>query len=152
MTPSLFLDGQQPPEQARRFPFYGSPIISEIPDVICFAAPLCMVDPVTGMPRSPGWPPARLAHLKRQPECQISGRRTDLEVHHIVPFHVDPSRELDPDNLVTLSAHDHFVWGHGCNWRNVNPDVLKDCERAKTVRGIIRLTAASAVADSSVET
>jgi 5-methylcytosine-specific restriction endonuclease McrA len=80
--------------------------------------------------RSPQWPAVRAAHLAKQPSCQVCGAITDLEVHHIVPFHVDPAGELDSTNLITLCeapGHEcHFVIGHLWDWVNANPDVVSD--------------------------
>jgi 5-methylcytosine-specific restriction endonuclease McrA len=38
-------------------------------------------------------------------DCRIVSDR--LEAHHIVPISVDPSRELDPTNVVFLCQHCH---------------------------------------------
>jgi len=52
--------------------------------------------------------------------------------HHVVPVHIDPSRELDPENLVTLcegpSFNCHLFFGHLRNWSSFNPDIRKDAE------------------------
>jgi 5-methylcytosine-specific restriction endonuclease McrA len=72
----------------------------------------------------------RAAHLKRQPACAACGRTEKLEVHHIVPFHKDASRELDPQNLVTMcDTPCHLVHGHYLSWRRANPEVVADCIR-----------------------
>ena len=52
--------------------------------------------------RSSGWRSVRNEHIENNPTCAACGRRDDLDVHHIVPYHVDPDRELDPTNLITL--------------------------------------------------
>ena len=46
--------------------------------------------------RSSGWRSVRNEHIENNPTCAACGRRDGLEVHHIVPYHVDPSKELDP--------------------------------------------------------
>lgn len=77
--------------------------------------------------RSYNWTKVRKEHLKRNPECAACGRKDDLEVHHIVPYHVAPNRELDPDNLITLCGkHCHFVFGHLMDWKSWNKDVCRD--------------------------
>jgi len=77
--------------------------------------------------RSGAWPRVRREHLAREPACYACGRSKQLEVHHVVPYHEDPERELDPSNLVTLCADPcHFVHGHLMNWKHSNPDVLRD--------------------------
>lgn len=79
--------------------------------------------------RSGRWPSVRAARLKRQPKCIACGRDKDLEVHHVMPYHLDPSLELDDGNLVTLCAEPcHLVFGHCFSWRRWNPSVREDCE------------------------
>lgn len=80
--------------------------------------------------RSPQWRRVRAEWLVTHPRCAACGnaRRSQLEVHHRVPFHVDASRELDPTNLITLcvdgpGVHCHLHYGHAGDWRLVNPDV-----------------------------
>jgi hypothetical protein len=78
--------------------------------------------------RSGKWPRVRETHLEREPRCIACGRDRDLEVHHEVPYHTDPSRELDDGNLVTLCADPcHLVFGHCLSWRRWNPSVREDC-------------------------
>ena len=51
-----------------------------------------------------------------------------LQVHHIEPFHTNPDKELDENNLITLCSTCHFVFGHLKKWQSYNPDVLVDVE------------------------
>jgi 5-methylcytosine-specific restriction protein A len=77
--------------------------------------------------RSPSWNKTRKEHLANFPECAACGRKDDLEVHHIVPYHVDSSRELDPNNLITLcDKYCHFIFGHLMDWKSWNVNVLED--------------------------
>ena len=80
--------------------------------------------------RDPGWPSVRRAHLKREPTCQACGISEYLEVHHITPFHVDSTKELSDENLITLcEAPDrncHFNIGHLKNWKSYNATVRAD--------------------------
>ena len=77
--------------------------------------------------RSSKWPALRREHLKKQPCCQACGSDRKPEVHHIVPVHLDPSRELDPSNLITLcDKWCHFVFGHLLDYRSWNKDVVRD--------------------------
>lgn len=53
------------------------------------------------------WAALALGHLARYPNCvdceRMTGRITPATVpHHIVPVRLDPSRRLDPSNLVSL--------------------------------------------------
>ena len=77
--------------------------------------------------RSPKWRSVRNKHVEDNPTCAACGRRDGLEVHHIVPYHVDPSRELDPTNLITLCGKRcHFVFGHLMDWKSWNENVVRD--------------------------
>lgn len=80
--------------------------------------------------RSGSWARVRREHLEREPACIACGRSKSLEVHHVVPYHADPSKELDPSNLVTVCADPcHLVHGHLMDWRHSNPAVREDCAR-----------------------
>lgn len=99
-------------------------LIKRIKDYIQDKAPLSEA-------RSSKWPAIRKRHLELEPWCAICGSSKKLEVHHIVPFHVDRSRELDPKNLITLCESNpkfccHRIFGHLNNYRSYNPDVRKD--------------------------
>jgi 5-methylcytosine-specific restriction protein A len=87
-------------------------------------------DRAFGQARSGRWPRVRLEHLKDHPTCAVCGGKTNIEVHHIEPFHLCPERELDPTNLLTLCeapGHNcHFIFGHLLSWRSYNPMVRAD--------------------------
>ena len=80
----------------------------------------------TGRKRSSEWRYVRRDYLKRNPTCACCGGDKKLEVHHIVPFHVAPALELEPDNLMTLcrmkkyGIHCHLFVGHKGNYQDVN--------------------------------
>ena len=77
--------------------------------------------------RSPGWSKLREEHIKKQPHCQACGSKKRPEVHHIVPVHLDPSQELNPDNLITLcDKYCHFIFGHLMNYKSWNVNVIED--------------------------
>lgn len=79
--------------------------------------------------RHKDWPSIRKKHLDRHPCCAACGSCLKPEVHHIVPVHLDPSLELDLNNLITLcDKYCHFVFGHFMNYRSWNPDVVKDSQ------------------------
>jgi hypothetical protein len=83
-----------------------------------------------GNKRSDKWPEVRKAFLKTHPTCAACGGNKKLEVHHMMPFHIDPSKELDPKNLITLceekSHNDHLIFGHLLDFKSMNPNVLDD--------------------------
>ena len=84
------------------------------------------------MPRSPHWPAHRAAWLKCHPTCAVCGGTRKLQVHHILPFHLFPSQELNPANLITLcetgehGINCHLGVGHFGWFKSFNVDVEKD--------------------------
>jgi 5-methylcytosine-specific restriction endonuclease McrA len=52
--------------------------------------------------RTSGWSKLRKEHIKKQPCCMACGTKKELEVHHIIPVHLAPEFELNPNNLITL--------------------------------------------------
>lgn len=77
--------------------------------------------------RSSQWPKLRKQHIEKQPCCQACGSCKKPEVHHIVPVHLDPSKELDPDNLITLcDRYCHFTIGHLMSYHSWNTEVIQD--------------------------
>lgn len=78
--------------------------------------------------RSSKWPKVRKQHLAENPVCSACGRSKNLEVHHIEPVHLNPDRELDPTNLITLCSDPcHIVFGHFMDYKSWNINVVKDC-------------------------
>jgi len=43
-----------------------------------------------------------------------------------VPFHIEPERELDPANLMTLCQDCHLYIGHLKDWTRHNPHARVD--------------------------
>lgn len=76
--------------------------------------------------RSSEWTYVRKQHLTKQPYCMACGSSKKLQVHHIEPFHVNPDRELDPTNLITLCSNCHLVFGHLMDYTSWNKDVEND--------------------------
>lgn len=82
--------------------------------------------------RSSKWAGTRKKHLLAFPTCAVCDGRKQLSVHHLVPFHVDPSRELSTDNLLTLceskkfGVNCHLFVGHFGTWQRVNPGAVVD--------------------------
>ncbi len=82
--------------------------------------------------RSSQWPKVRAEFLKTHPRCAVCGSTKKLEVHHIIPVHIDASKELDPNNLITLceskkyGVNCHLWFGHLGSYRRYNPFVARD--------------------------
>jgi len=83
----------------------------------------------TAATRSPQWRALEKRWLLEQPVCQACGGARLLNVHHVVAFEHDPSRELDPTNLLTLCAWRgcHLAYGHGSSFRQYVPSVRQIC-------------------------
>lgn len=82
---------------------------------------------IRGAVRSGKWSKVRKEHLSKNPTCAVCGTSTKLEVHHIVPVHIDETKELDPDNLITLcDKYCHFIFGHLMNWNFYNTSIIND--------------------------
>lgn len=77
--------------------------------------------------RSPKWSKVRKEHLKNNPRCRGCNSQSDLEVHHIEPVHINPEKELDPSNLITLCGrHCHITIGHLMDYKSWNINVVND--------------------------
>jgi hypothetical protein len=82
--------------------------------------------------RSGHWATVRKHHLEKFGECAVCGDTKSLEVHHIQPFHEHPELELEPSNLITMCESKsygiicHLLIGHNGNYKNINPNVVKD--------------------------
>ena len=80
--------------------------------------------------RSGQWPAVRKAHLEKEPEWAVCGSKgtadNELNVHHVLPFHKYPDKELDQTNLITLCREHHFTFGHLCEWSSWNTRVRED--------------------------
>jgi hypothetical protein len=100
-------------------------MITQIKDAIQGKAPL-------SAKRSSKWPTVRARHIKANSTCAVCGGSDVLEVHHILPFHIDPSLELSPENLITLCESRkgglvcHLAIGHLGSYKNQNPTVRED--------------------------
>lgn len=82
--------------------------------------------------RSPEWKKVRENFLKKNPTCAACGSSLNLQVHHKIPFHVNPLRELDESNLITLCMDEkecHLEVGHGDSWKCYNPKVEDDAKK-----------------------
>lgn len=92
-----------------------------------------VADKAKGKPeglRSSEWPKTEKAVKTRDGNrCQFTGLTTNLEVHHMEPFHINPARENDMDNCITLTKWAHFILGHMGNWKLFNPFVKLICEK-----------------------
>jgi hypothetical protein len=100
-------------------------MIGALTDLLKGKAPL-------GVRRSSRWPAVRKAHILAHPTCEVCGGTTVLAAHHIEPFHLRPSLELEPSNLMTLCERKgygincHLLVGHLGNYKRINRDSVID--------------------------
>ena len=76
--------------------------------------------------RSNKWSGVRKKHLSKESCCAACDADRELEVHHVVPFDIDPARELDASNLITLCRYCHLVIAHLRDFRIYNQNLLLD--------------------------
>lgn len=80
-----------------------------------------------GAKRSSRWRQTREHVILVNKKCAVCGSTKKLEVHHVVPFHYAPDKELDLENLVVLCERKkygincHLLIGHLGNYRRFNP-------------------------------
>ena len=79
--------------------------------------------------RSNQWRTVRKHFLEKNPMCAACGSTKNLEAHHKIPFHINKSKELDENNLITLcNNYCHFLFGHFLSWKSFNENVSQDAE------------------------
>jgi len=83
--------------------------------------------------RSPQWQHIRKEFINKNPICAACSSKLLLQVHHITPFHENPSLELDENNLITLCIYNlcHLKIGHGTSYKTYNPNILKHIKLIK---------------------
>lgn len=87
-----------------------------------------------GKPRSPRWS----SWLKRflvGKTCVVCGADDDLTGHHVIPFHEDPSLELDESNVEPVCRDVcHLLIGHLKDWRLTNKHFREDADLIRRQR------------------
>lgn len=96
--------------------------------------------------RSSHWESVRKIWLFLNGECAACGSKEKLQVHHIKPFHIDPSLELDYNNFITLCEKKgglecHLHIGHHGNFKQENPLVVAEAQFNRKNYGLPPLTA-----------
>lgn len=66
--------------------------------------------------RSPKFPAAERAFIRRNPRCYFCGRPSKT-AHHSYPFHAYKELEMDERYWVPVDAACHRPLGHGGDWR-----------------------------------
>ena len=92
-----------------------------------------------GVARSGMWPCVEKHARERDGKCMYCGATEHLQVHHLLPFHIHPELELNPDNLITLcmvpGVECHYHHGHldpirhVANWHSFNPTIQAECDQ-----------------------
>jgi hypothetical protein len=83
-----------------------------------------------GTPRSDKWGGVRKLWLKEHGTCAACGTDKNLQVHHVIAFHTDKEKELDPSNFITLcegmERNCHRFIGHLENFQSINEKSRED--------------------------
>jgi len=87
-------------------------------------------DRTFGAIRNSAWPKLRDWYFRKNPFCEVCGKRAK-EIHHIVPVHIDNSKELEISNLISLCRRHHFEIGHFFNFRSYNKDIKEWVDKIK---------------------
>lgn len=96
-----------------------------------FISTLVNKEPTLTVTRDPKWSNVRNQFLKENgSKCACCLKTKKLNVHHIIPVHVDSSLELEHSNLIILCENKtlncHLSIGHLQNYKAYNPDVRED--------------------------
>ena len=91
-------------------------------------------DRAMGKPRSPHWSTFEKHLVAERKVCAATGLKIKLQGHHIIPFSYDSSKELDPKNVIILTAladgfgdfNAHLLLGHKGSFKLFNPRVEQD--------------------------
>ena len=79
--------------------------------------------------RSDEWARVRRRFKKMHPECAVCGAtKGTMVVHHILPYWKYREQELEESNLITLCRTHHWTFGHLCDWKSYNLNVVEDAE------------------------
>jgi 5-methylcytosine-specific restriction protein A len=79
--------------------------------------------------RAGGWSRERGLWLRDHGLCAVCGFDENLNVHHIIPYHVRKDLELDRGNFITLgercpTGNHHLLYGHLGDWKSWNANVV----------------------------
>lgn len=83
-------------------------------------------------PRNPKWPKESKLYMKGKC-CERCGRRDQLVVHHVIPVHVNPDHEMDPDNWMIgcfgpIACHLNY---HLLDFRSWDPNAREEAKRMR---------------------
>jgi 5-methylcytosine-specific restriction endonuclease McrA len=103
----------------------------KIKDIIRGTAP-------NGAHRNSHWQAKEKQMVATKKMCEACGTKKHLEVHHILPFHRYPEKELVDTNLIVLCHRCHQMLGHGDNWKSFNPMVRADARQWQHRMSVIK--------------
>lgn len=106
--------------------------------LIDFIESMAESDAGPSVKRSSKWPKFMKGLIDAHPYCSCCGNtnRADLVAHHRCPVWLDPSKELDEENIIVLCERSnkvsgmncHLLVGHLGNFRLWNPRVKEVCD------------------------
>lgn len=77
---------------------------------------------------------AMLEYRKQHTACEFSGKRSRLQVHHIVPVSVAPHLAAEWSNLVVLERNVHLHLAHAGNWTSYVQNIREVIDEARIQR------------------
>lgn len=66
--------------------------------------------------------------------CELCAEDSELQVHHVVPWHISAELRFVLSNLVCLCQPCHFRFGHWRRWKDSNPEIRQLCEQISKYR------------------
>lgn len=87
-------------------------------------------DRALGGARSPHWNALRKDYIAGHPLCEVCGKKA-RDIHHLIPFSVDPSKELLWENLTALCRDCHWSYAHLFSWRSYNNELKEWAKKVK---------------------
>lgn len=68
--------------------------------------------------------------FRRQREnsyCSYCGKRSDIQIHHIIPVSIDDTLADVPENFIALCGKCHFSIAHANNYKSFVPNIQEIC-------------------------
>ena len=86
-------------------------------------------DRTFGAQRAKEWSTLRKEYVTQNPACAVCDKKgllVGIQVHHRTPVHIDKTKELLWENLISLCRIHHLWIGHLGSYFSFNKDVEED--------------------------
>jgi len=74
---------------------------------------------------------AKRIYREANPRCALTGVKANVQVHHMIPVHIDRRLAACQTNLITLSASTHFWAAHLSNYKHYNANLPETIKQLK---------------------